>query len=106
MVLPPYPTDRATTIDYPRLPVPTNGAVAGTLTFAPVTVTKFALSMMTIGSDNAKITTMAGRRCFTYWHRCANCHSSLTLVRLRPGLPVTGQMKRVTSTLQKHLSQR
>jgi hypothetical protein len=54
MVLPPYPTDQKTTIDYPRMPVTTNGVVAGTLTFAPLTVTEFALSMMTISGGDRR----------------------------------------------------
>lgn len=54
MVLPPYPADKATTIDYPRLPVTTNGAVAGTLTFAPLTVSEYALSMMTVSGGNMR----------------------------------------------------
>jgi hypothetical protein len=55
LVLPPFPAETLTTIDYPRIPVTSANKVQGTLTFPPITVTEYGLSTMVIPTGQAQV---------------------------------------------------
>jgi chitinase len=54
LVLPPFPAETYTTIDYPRVALPEGLELFGILVFPPVTVTEYALSTAEIAVDRRR----------------------------------------------------